>query len=671
MSDQTFDKLIVNDRVGIGTERPEPDTQLHISPTGKDGKIYLESGGNLLQVIVNSTIATIGTSGSFPLQLQANLNQSKFSGIYISNNGNVGIGTTSPSFNLDIQGTINATQFNKNDKLWKITDDDIDDNTISGIKIKDGTISKDKLNFSITPGTNQWAGDSSSISYSGKVGIGTTTPNFDFDVQGTKGIINAKQFYKNGSPWIISRNEIASKAINADKIDDGAVSDIKIANNAVTRDKIADKSISKEKLDFSITPGSSQWQGADGGPISYTKGSVGIGTDNPQDKLHLAGNLRILTDSNPIRFTSAWSGFPDLAINQAEISNDTGTFKTLMIVGNKSAGGVRRVSVWDKLEVNGAIIPKAGNLETAGIMFPKDPGGGSGDAAWIRYYRRGDSGEATTFEIGTSNDPDDHIALMPSLGNVGIGTIQPQGKLDVNGGILAKNVQVRNSDNQGVVGISVNVESCGYIETRNSKNNVVTQINTITNTQDGIILVRSGDGEEKIRLEGNGNIFTSGNISCNAIYAKVKPFLIDHPEDETKNIVYAAIEGPECAAYIRGKAKLNCGQAEVAFPDHFSVVVNPTTITIQLTPRSAESKGLAVLEQSEDGFLVKELWQGEGNYEFDYFVAGVRKGLENFTPVVTKGFSAFAMPGTEAGSLSAVSLQPAAIAQVAKYEENS
>lgn len=84
-----------------------------------------------------------------------------------------------------------------------------------------------------------------------------------------------------------------------------------------------------------------------------------------------------------------------------------------------------------KLEVHGgAIMPSAGNSVQSGIMFPKDPGGGSGDAAWIRYYSR--SGENTTFEIGTSNDKGDHIALMAS-GNVGIGTADPKAKLEVTG----------------------------------------------------------------------------------------------------------------------------------------------------------------------------------------------------------------------------------------------
>ena len=84
-------------------------------------------------------------------------------------------------------------------------------------------------------------------------------------------------------------------------------------------------------------------------------GNVGIGISTPNDKLDVAGSLRILTGSNPIRFTSSWSCFPDAVTNQAEISNDTGAYQTLMIVGNRSAGQGRRVSIWDRLEVNGAL----------------------------------------------------------------------------------------------------------------------------------------------------------------------------------------------------------------------------------------------------------------------------------------------------------------------------
>lgn len=93
-------------------------------------------------------------------------------------------------------------------------------------------------------------------------------------------------------------------------------------------------------------------------------------------------------------------------------------------------GGSGNTKIRGNLTVNCAITPSAGNSENNGIMFPKDPAGGGGDAAWLRYYAR--TGESMTLEIGTANDNSDHIALMPS-GNVGIGTNSPLATLDVEG----------------------------------------------------------------------------------------------------------------------------------------------------------------------------------------------------------------------------------------------
>lgn len=72
------------------------------------------------------------------------------------------------------------------------------------------------------------------------------------------------------------------------------------------------------------------------------------------------GNLELLRGGNPLHFTSAWTNSPARATDIAEISNDTGSYKTLMIVGNRSNGGPRRVSVWDTLEVNGLMRATGG-----------------------------------------------------------------------------------------------------------------------------------------------------------------------------------------------------------------------------------------------------------------------------------------------------------------------
>jgi hypothetical protein len=150
----------------------------------------------------------------------------------------------------------------------------------------------------------------------------------------------------------------------------------------------------------------------------------------------------------------------------------------------------------------GAITPAAGNSENAGIMFPKDPAGGSGDAAWIRYYPR--TGEATTLEIGTSNNSDDHIALMAS-GNVGIGTNNPQAKLEVNGAIRAGNSDIyftKTDHNSTGIG-----NTAGFAAIENAANYDALMILGRAGTSKGRS-VKLWD-----YLQVNGNLEVTGNIT--------------------------------------------------------------------------------------------------------------------------------------------------------------
>ncbi|MCP4661585.1 MAG: tail fiber domain-containing protein [bacterium] len=122
---------------------------------------------------------------------------------------------------------------------------------------------------------------------------------------------------------------------------------------------------------------------------------------------------------------------PDGGIVFANTGQSGETHAALTIRGSGYVG-IGTTTPRAALDVRGGpIMPAEGNSESAGILFPRDPFGGWGDRAWIRYYSRG--GENTTFAIGTSNDYPDHIALLPERGNVGIKRDDPYFTLDVNG----------------------------------------------------------------------------------------------------------------------------------------------------------------------------------------------------------------------------------------------
>ncbi len=135
-------------------------------------------------------------------------------------------------------------------------------------------------------------------------------------------------------------------------------------------------------------------------------------------------------------------------------------------------------------------------------------------------------------------------------------------------------------------------------------------------------------------------IYVDPSSGDGTIVADVKNFAIDHPLEDNKEIVYASIEGPEAAAYERGTAQLVNGESLVECSEHFQLVADPGSMTVTVSPLSAESLGLAIVEKTLRGFRVKELSNGNGNYSFDYIVMCKRKGYEDYQVVRTKKVTA-------------------------------
>jgi hypothetical protein len=181
--------------------------------------------------------------------------------------------------------------------------------------------------------------------------------------------------------------------------------------------------------------------GALSGGLTLT-GSLGVGVTAAASRVDIAATARSgAHGSNKTLYVTGDFG-PDDGVEFRHTNGTQGVglgFNTVYATGSNAdqdlnlqarGSGSVRVS-------NGALVPRAGNSPNAGIQFPSNPGGGSGDEAFIRYYAV--SGETTKLLIGTNNEPDDSIGLWQAgaerltviNGRVGIGTADPQGPLDV------------------------------------------------------------------------------------------------------------------------------------------------------------------------------------------------------------------------------------------------
>jgi len=169
------------------------------------------------------------------------------------------------------------------------------------------------------------------------------------------------------------------------------------------------------------------------------------------------------------------------------------------------------------------------------------------------------------------------------------------------------------------------VEDAGVLNLYGPNDNLnVTLGYNVTNENWGQIYIHDENGDQRAGL------FIRSNTGLTELFADVKHFKMDHPEDPGKEIWYASVEGPEAAAYIRGTAKLVDGECQVELPDHFLQVANEATMTVILTPLYWDTYGLAVAEKSDIGFKVKELKGANGNFEFDWEVKCVRSGFEDY-----------------------------------------
>ena len=429
---------------------------------GRVSTLYGFNGSNLLgyQMFLTGNEANSGKIGFVTYNAGAAVDA-----MMITQSGNVGIGTTNPTYKLDVNGAV-ASYGSTNQYL--IAHTTAGSGTNAAVEIRGGASNADWL-----IGTNRgdiWgAGDTLAfyknagaygakmvIQDNGNVGIGTTSPNARLELVGGSQL----RFGSNGNS---GDNSIYLR---------GGTSGDKariILNHYNYKDwTIAAGDAGAGKFSITGTLG-----GADG-IVMDTSGNVGIGTTAPDDRLHvLGGKVKIQSSANgygwiygedtnhsiimrgdrngtAVNATNYyqyggtladgttghrfWTG--GLLFDQVErmrIANDG-----IFMAGNV---GIGTTGPTGKLQVAGVILTTSAataNLASAGGM---DFSGGS-----LRLISWGANATTQGGYIFNSVSSDaslntNPLVILPS-GNVGIGTVSPTAKLAVNGTIRAKEVIV-------------------------------------------------------------------------------------------------------------------------------------------------------------------------------------------------------------------------------------
>jgi len=223
-------RIASNGNGGIGTT--SPSVELDVNGTSK-----VDTGITEGIHYVGTALEHWGDGGtglSFPYNDALTLKTASSDRLHINSNGNVGIGTTSPSYKLDVNGTLHSSNITLADGIYHEGDTNTYINFLS-----------DQIQMATAGSVRAY------INSSGNVGIGTTSPNAKLNINGSVKIESTNPLYFGGTTSVPNW-EIKAYGSGG--------------NDLLINDT-----------------------GTNSGDLIFTGQDFGVGTTNPLEKLHVSG----------------------------------------------------------------------------------------------------------------------------------------------------------------------------------------------------------------------------------------------------------------------------------------------------------------------------------------------------------------------------------------------
>jgi len=415
-----------NNRVGIGTTSPV--TRFHISDTsytfsasglsfGDGDTGFYESADDTLQVYVagfnrlNFTSNGIYPSANDTRDLGSD--SLRWRDIFSVDgffSGNVGIGTTSPAEILDVNGRVRLAQTTApgtvTDKMYNVSGNLY----WNGVNLSGGgALPSGTSGQTLRHNGTSWIANSVLYNNGTNVGIGTTSPAYKFDVEGT---IQAQ--VDNTYAFRIFEN-------SGDNFRGG----LGLENNGDAYLNITSDSGIATKIS---TNGNSYFMG----------GNFGIGTSNPGAMLAVSKTYSTAVASEQYgAFINTAFGIADTGLKQglrlntgSNITSGTVSSVTgvLSLIGNNGSGGTTDYAhaLWTRVDSGAGHVTN----NAYGLMVNDGSGAGTIGTQYGVYVFDLVKGSTNNFAIYTAGSTKSYFG-----GNVGIGTTSPARTLDVNGAI--------------------------------------------------------------------------------------------------------------------------------------------------------------------------------------------------------------------------------------------